>query len=55
MRTPENKGSNASKDYSIKTLLINDALTICEIVFRLGVRFVYVVTGKSSSQGFLVS
>ncbi|MGE9527941.1 hypothetical protein, partial [Escherichia coli] len=55
MRTPENKGSNASKDYSIKTLLINDALTICEIVFRPGVRFVYVVTGKSSSQGFLVS
>ncbi|WP_213079255.1 hypothetical protein, partial [Escherichia coli] len=41
--------------YSIKTLLINDALTICEIVFRPGVRFVYVVTGKSSSQGFLVS
>ncbi len=40
MRTPENKGSNASKDYSIKTLLINDALTICEIVFRPGVRFV---------------
>ncbi|MDM8926102.1 hypothetical protein QU862_24330, partial [Escherichia coli] len=35
--------------------LINDALTICEIVFRPGVRFVYVVTGKSSSQGFLVS
>ncbi len=55
MRTPENKGSSASKDYSIKTLLINDALTICEIVFRPGVRFVYVVTGKSSSQGFLVS
>ncbi len=52
MRTPENKGSNASKDYSIKTLLINDALTICEIVFRPGVRFVYVVTGSHLHRDF---